>query len=85
MKPGVWPFAKNGFRALNKAEMSCEDTQHKHKMYAHAYFRKYAPEYAKAFANAVTQGAVIKRRLHRQFSFRRLDWCYTIKLLASLT
>ena len=38
----------------------------------------------KASANAVTQGAVMKRRLQRQFSFCRLDWCYTIQLASSL-
>ena len=30
MKPGVGPIAKNGFRALHRAKMSCEDSQHKH-------------------------------------------------------
>ena len=70
MKPGVWPFCENGFRAFHRAKMSCEDTQYKHnklnsssknqidllkpytcivKLYANAYFRKYAPEYAKSF------------------------------------
>ena len=38
----------------------------------------------KASANAVTQGAVMKRRQHRQFSFCHLDWCYTIPLASSL-
>ena len=38
----------------------------------------------KASANAVTHGAIMKRRLHWQFSCRRLDWCYTIQLGSSL-
>ena len=38
----------------------------------------------KAFANAVTHSTVMKRHLHRQLLFRHLDWCYTIKLSASL-
>ena len=38
----------------------------------------------KVSANAVTQGAVIKRNLHRLFSFCRLDWCYTIQFASSL-
>ena len=38
----------------------------------------------KAPANAVTQGAVMKKSQHLQFSFCRLDWCYTIQLASSL-
>ena len=38
----------------------------------------------KASTNAVTQGTLMKRRLHRQFSFCRLDWCNIIQWASSL-
>ena len=37
----------------------------------------------KDFPVAVTHGTIEKRRLHRQFLFLSLDWCYIMQLASS--